>query len=51
MIDAHIQDADYVAINRRRTAYPGQVLVTQTDTAEATLKFWFSEKSKRRIRL
>jgi repressor LexA len=51
MIDAHIADGDYVVITKQRTANPGQIVVAQTEDGEATLKYWFPEKSKKRIRL
>ena len=51
MIEAHIADGDYVIVTRQRTAEPGQMVVAQTEDGEATLKYWFPEKSKKRIRL
>ena len=51
MIDAHIEDGDYVVVTRQRTAQPGQMVVAQTEDGDATLKYWFPEKSKKRIRL
>ena len=51
MIDAHISDGDYVVIKRQRTALPGQMVVAQTEDGEATLKYWFPEKGRKRIRL
>jgi repressor LexA len=51
MIEAHIQDGDYVVVTKQRTAQPGQMVVAQTEEGEATLKYWFPEKSKKRIRL
>jgi repressor LexA len=51
MIDAHITDGDYVVITKQRTASPGDMVVAQTPDGEATLKYWFPEKSRRRIRL
>ena len=51
MIDAHIADGDYVVVTKQRTASPGQMVVAQTEDGEATLKYWFPEKSRRRIRL
>ena len=51
MIDAHIADGDYVIVNKQRTAVAGQMVVAQTEDGEATLKYWFPEKSKKRIRL
>ena len=51
MIEAHIADGDYVIVTRQRTAQPAQMVVAQTEDGEATLKYWFPEKSKKRIRL
>lgn len=51
MIEAHIADGDYVVVTKQRTAQPGQMVVAQTEDGEATLKYWFPEKSKKRIRL
>ena len=51
MIDAQISSGDYVVVRRARTASRGQMVVAQTDEGEATLKYWFPEKSRNRIRL
>lgn len=51
MIDAHIADGDYVVVTKARTASPGEMVVAQTEDGDATLKYWFPEKSRRRIRL
>lgn len=51
MIEAHIADGDYVIVTKQRSAQPGQMVVAQTDDGEATLKYWFPEKSRKRIRL
>ncbi len=51
MIEAQIADGDYVVIKRQRTARPGQIVVAQTDEGEATLKYWFPEPQRKRIRL
>ncbi len=51
MIEAHIEDGDYVVITKQRTAAPGQMVVVQTEDGDATLKYWFPEKSRQRIRL
>src|SRR5437764_11360075 len=37
MIDAHIDDGDYVVIKKQRTAQAGQMVVAQTPEGEATL--------------
>ena len=49
MVDAHIDEGDYVVVRRARTASSGDMVVAQTDDGEATLKFWHPEK--KRIRL
>jgi repressor LexA len=51
MIDAHIDDGDYVVIRKQETAQPGQIVVARTEDGEATLKRYFPEKAKKRIRL
>jgi repressor LexA len=49
MVDAHIEDGDYVVVTRQRTASPGQMVVAQTEDGEATLKYWFPEKNRVRL--
>jgi len=49
MIDAHIADGDYVVIQNQSYAYPGQIVVAQTDENEATLKYWFPENGRIRL--
>lgn len=49
MIDAHIADGDYVVIQQQSYAYPGQIVVAQTDEHEATLKYWFPENGRIRL--
>ena len=51
MIDAQIADGDYVVIRKQRTADPGQMVVAQTEDGESTLKYWFPERRRNRIRL
>jgi repressor LexA len=51
MIEAHIADGDYVVIRKQKTADAGQIVVAQTPDGEATLKWYFPEKAKKRIRL
>lgn len=51
MIDAHIADGDYVVVTKQRSANPGQIVVAQTEEGEATLKYYFPEKGRKRIRL
>ncbi len=49
MIDAHIDDGDYVVVKRRRTADPGDIVVARTSDGEATLKYWHPEKNRIRL--
>jgi repressor LexA len=49
MIDAHIADGDYVIIQKQSYAYPGQIVVAQTEEHEATLKYWFPENGRIRL--
>ena len=46
MIDAHIEDGDFVIIRKQQTAQPGQIVVAQTDDGEATLKALFPGKKQ-----
>lgn len=50
MVDAGIDDGDYVVVRQQRFASPGQIVVAETD-GETTLKGYFPEPDKRRIRL
>lgn len=49
MVDAHIDDGDYVVVKRQRSASPGQMVVAETDDGEATLKYWYPEKNRVRL--
>lgn len=49
MIEANVQDGDFVVIEPARSAERGQMVVARTSDGEATLKYWYPEK--RRIRL
>jgi len=51
MIEDQIADGDFVVVRRQPTARKGQIVVAITDEGEATLKRWFPEKEKKRIRL
>ena len=51
MIDAQIADGDFVVIRKQSKAQPGQIVVAETDEGDATLKRWYPEPSKHRIRL
>ena len=51
MIDAQIADGDYVVIRKQSKAFPGQIVVAETDEGDATLKRWYPEPNKHRIRL
>ena len=49
MIEAQIADGDYVVVRRQEVAAPGEMVVAQTDEGEATLKYWFPEKTRIRL--
>ena len=49
MIDAHIDDGDYVVVQPRRTASKGDIAVVRTSDGEATLKYWYPEKNRVRL--
>jgi len=49
MIDAHIDDGDFVVVKRQRNAASGQMVVAETDNGEATLKYWYPEKNRIRL--
>ena len=51
MIEAGINDGDMVVIRRQDTASPGQIVVALVDDDEATLKRYYPEPKKRRVRL
>lgn len=51
MIEAHIEDGDYVVIDPTREAATGEIVVAQTDDGSATLKYWYPEPDHQRIRL
>jgi len=46
MIEAQIDDGDYVVIRRQETARHGDMVVAQTEDGEATLKYWKPERSR-----
>jgi repressor LexA len=49
MIDAHIQDGDFVVIQKQDSAEPGQMVVAELPTGDSTLKFWFPEDDRIRL--
>ncbi|EAQ78265.1 transcriptional repressor LexA [Blastopirellula marina] len=49
MIEAHIEDGDYVVVRKQDSASLGQIVVAETDDGEATLKYWFPEKNRIRL--
>ena len=51
MIDAGIQDGDYVIIRQQSTAEIGQIIVAMTEDGECTLKRYFIDTQNKRIRL
>jgi repressor LexA len=49
MIDAHIEDGDYVVVKKQKSAHAGQMVVAQTPEGEATLKYWHPEANRIRL--
>jgi repressor LexA len=49
MIDAHIQDGDYVVVESRETANPGDMVVALIDDENVTLKKYYPEGSQVRL--
>jgi len=49
MIEAHIEDGDYVVVKKQQTAKSGEIVVAETGEGEATLKYWFPEKNRIRL--
>lgn len=51
MIEAQIADGDLVICRKTKTAHNGDIVAALTDEGDATLKYWFPEPEKNRIRL
>ena len=51
MINAGIDNGDYVVIRKQETANEGQIVVAMIDNSECTLKRYYIDRKKRRIRL
>jgi repressor LexA len=49
MIEDHIQDGDFVIVERRRTAEDGEMVVALLDTGEATLKRLYRDRGRFRL--
>ena len=49
MIEAHIQDGDYVIVERREVAENGETVVALIDNDRATLKRFYREKGRVRL--
>ena len=49
MIDAHIQDGDFVLIRPQETARNGDIVVAQVEENSVTLKQFFKEQGKIRL--
>lgn len=49
MIEAHIQDEDYVIVERREVAENGETVVALIDNDRATLKRFYREKGRVRL--
>ena len=51
MINAGIEDGDYVIVRQQQTADEGQIVVAMVEDSECTLKRYYMDKSKKQIRL
>ena len=49
MVEDHIQDGDYVMVERRRRAENGDTVVAVLDNGEATLKRYYRERGRVRL--
>ena len=49
MIDAHIEDGDFVVIRPQQTARDGDIIVAQVEENAVTLKRFFKEKDRVRL--
>lgn len=49
LVDAHIADGDFVVIEKREFALPGQLVVAQTIQGESLLRFWHPESDRVRM--
>jgi repressor LexA len=49
MIDAHIQDGDFVVIRPQQTARNGDIVVAQVEENAVTLKRFFKENGRVRL--
>jgi repressor LexA len=49
MIDDHIQDGDYVVVESRETANPGEMVVALIDNENTTLKKYYPEGARIRL--
>jgi len=49
MIEAHIDEGDYVLVKSQAHAEKGQMVVAQTEEGEATLKYWYPEADRIRL--
>lgn len=49
MIDAQIQDGDYVVVQKQETCQQGEIVVALVDNQEATLKRFYQEENRVRL--
>ncbi len=49
MIDAHIDDGDFVVIRPQQTAHNGDIVVAQVEENAVTLKRFFKESGRIRL--
>lgn len=49
MVNANIQDGDFVVVQKQSTAEEGQMVVAELPSGDSTLKFWFPEAGRVRL--
>ena len=51
MIGAGVEEGDYVVVRKQNTAEEGQIVVALVDDGECTLKRYYLDKRKKKVRL
>ena len=51
MINAGIEDGDYVVIKKQNTANEGQIVVAMVNNGDCTLKRYYIDRKKKKVRL
>lgn len=49
MVNANIQDGDFVVVQKQATAEEGQMVVAELPSGDSTLKYWYPEAGRVRL--